>query len=267
MTGSTAVHRALEYVDEERDAVADHGAALEAFARRVRAVPAVRPDSTHTQQAATVTTMTTVNQRQGAIPTTPSDRCVTVREAFAETVRPHSIADCEADESLVETIAAELSEDIAVALSTDVGWTPALKSAVLEAASTRRREVESLLETLQRERSTLATAIEEIDEITEWLQATADDSLLQCDFDALQAKHERLSTYRDRLETSIERRQSQFSESTNRYGPGGTEYRSVVASIYSNRSVQYPLLSTVSRLYGVCGGCQRAVRSHLTRRV
>lgn len=137
----------------------------------------------------------------------------------------------------------------------------------LEAVSTRRREVESLQEVLRRERPTFATAIEETDEIVDWLQATADESLLQCDFDALQAKHERLEAYRDRLETCIERRQAQFTESTNRYGPGGARYRSVVESVYSNRPVRYPLLSTASRLYGVCGGCQRAVRSQLTRRV
>ncbi|PGF15900.1 hypothetical protein CP556_07075 [Natrinema sp. CBA1119] len=269
MTGSTAVHRALECVGEERDAVRDRGTAFETFAQRVRAVPAEQPGSVQPQQTAPAlsTTVTQAPPPQGSTPSTPIGRCVTVREAFAETVRPHSVADCDAEETLVETIAAELTEDIAVALVTENGWTPALKCAVLEAVSTRRREVESLQELLQRERSALETAIEEIDEIVDWLQATAGESLLQCNFDALQAKHERLEEYRDRLEARIDRRQAQFSESTNRYGPGGTRYRTVVRSVYSALSVRYPLLSTGTRLYGICEGCQRAVRSQLTRRV
>ncbi|WP_226039932.1 hypothetical protein [Natrinema sp. DC36] len=269
MTGSTAVHRALECVDEEREAIRDRGTAFETFAQRVRAVPAKDPESTRPRRTVTAmaTTATQATPPQGPTPSTSADRCVTVSQAFAETVRPHSVADCDADESVVETIAAELTEDIAVALVAESGWTPTLKSAVLEAVSTRRREVESLQGLLQRERSTLETAIDEIDEIVDWLRATADESLLQCDFDALQAKHERLEAYRDRLEARIDRRQAQFTESTNRYGPGGTRYRSVVTSIYSDLSVRYPLLSTVTRLYGICEGCQRAVRSQLTRRV
>jgi len=269
VTGSTAVHRALECVDEERDAVRDRGTAFETFAQRVRAVPAEQPGSVQPQQTATAlsTTVTQAPPPQGSTPSTPISRCVTVREAFAETVRPHSVADLEADESLVETVAAELTEDIAVALVAESDWTPALKSAVREAISTRQREIESLQELLQRECSALEAAIEEIDEIVDWLRETADESLLQCDFDALQAKHERLEEYRDRLEARIDRRQAQFSESTNRYGPGGTRYRSVVTSVYSDLSVRYPLLSTVTRLYGICDGCQRSVRSQLTRRV
>ncbi|MFC6769042.1 ABC transporter C-terminal domain-containing protein [Natrinema soli] len=272
MTGSTAVHRALECVDEEQEAIRDRGAAFETFAQRVRAVPAKHPGSTRlqrtvTEMSTTATQATPPQGSQGSIPSTSAGRCVTISRTFAETVRPHSVADCDADESLVETIAAELTEDVAVALVAESGWTPTLKSAVLEAVSTRRREVESLQGLLQRERSALETAIEEIDEIVDWLRATADESLLQCDFDALQAKHERLEAYRDRLEARIERRQAQFTESTNRYGPGGTRYRSVVTSVYSDLSVRYPLLSTGIRLYGICGGCQRAVRSQLTRRI
>ncbi|WP_226482273.1 DUF7260 family protein [Natrinema amylolyticum] len=268
MTG-TAVHRALECIDEEREAVTKRGEAFETFAQRVRDVPVERPAAGRTRQAtaATPTAMATTVQSQRSAPSTTADRCVTVREAFAEIVRPHSIADREGDEPLTETMAAELSEDIAVALASETGWTPALKRAVLEEIETRQREVEVVKETLRNERETVEDAIDELDEILAWLQRTADESLLQCDFETLREKHDRLATYRDRLETLTADRQAQFTRSTNRYGPGGTRYRTLVESVYSDCSVRYPLLSSATRLYGICGDCQRTVRAHLSRRV
>lgn len=269
MTGSTAVHRALECLEEERDAVAARGAAFETFAQRVREIPAETPASMGARQTTTAmpTTMATTSRIQQPSPAASDDRCVAVREAFADTIRPHSVADREDDEPLAETIAAELNEDVAVALTTETGWTPALKRSVLADVSTRRREVELLQETLQSERTTLEEALDEIEEIAAWLQETADESLLQCDFDTLRRKHERLERYRDRIEALTEKRQAQFSESTNRYGPGGTRRRTVVASLYSDLPVRYPVLSSATRLYEICGGCQRTIRAHLTRRV
>ncbi|MDS0476095.1 hypothetical protein [Natrinema sp. 1APR25-10V2] len=272
MSDTTAVHRAVTCIDDEREAIADRRAALEAFEKRVRDVPAETPTLAGSQYrqgttAPLATTMTTGVSASGSSASTLGERCVTVREAFAETVRPHSTADIAADEPLAETIAAELTEDIAVALATETGWTPALKRAVLEETETRQRETTAYLETLREERQALEAAIDEIDEIVAWLQTTADESLLQCDFDALRAKHDRLERDRDRLETLARERQARLTDSTNRYGTGGTRYRSLLASFYSDLSVRYPLLSTATRLYEICGDCQRTVRAHLTRRV
>ncbi|MDF9747712.1 DUF7260 family protein [Natrinema salsiterrestre] len=269
MTGSTAVHRALERLDEERDAVAERGAAFEAFSTRVRELPAASPGPTGDRRPpmASPTAMAPPIQTQRSAPSPSESHCVTVREAFDEIVQPHSTADIDTDESLAETIAAELNEDIAVALATETGWTPSLKAAVLEETATRRREVTVLEETLRDERQTLEAAIDEVDEIVAWLRSTADESLLQCDFDRLEGKHEQLETYRDRLEELTSDRQTQLAGSTNRYGPGGTRYRTMVESVYSACRTRYPVLSTATRLYGICGDCQRTVRAHLSRRV
>ncbi|WP_049888053.1 MULTISPECIES: hypothetical protein [unclassified Natrinema] len=266
MTGSTAVHRALDCVDEELAAVEQRDAAFEAFARRVREIPAESLATARTQQAVAATPAMATTVQTGRS-TATGERCVTVRETFAETVRPYSIADCETDESLTETIAAELSEDIAVALASETGWTPPLKRAVLEKIETRRTEADVVQQTLRNERETLVDALDEIDEILAWLQSMADESLLQCDFETLREHHDRLATYRDRLETLTTDRQAQFTRSTNRYGPGGTRYRTLVESAYSDCSARYPLLSSATRLYGICGDCQRTVRAHLSRRV
>ncbi|OAQ53176.1 hypothetical protein HTG_06790 [Natrinema mahii] len=268
MTGSTALHAAPDCVDRELAAVAARDEAFETFARRVRALSASTPATGGgPATAATPVAMTTAGEAGGASATTDETGCVAVREAFAETVAPHSTADLADDEPLLETIAAELNEDVAVALAAETGWTPTLKRAVLEEVDTRRREVAVVRETLETERETVAAAIDEVDEILAWLQSTAEESLLQCDFETLRAKHDRLERYRERLDELTARRQSQFTETTNRYGPGGTQYRTLVESVYSAGSARYPLLSTAARLYGVCGDCQRTVRAHLARRV
>lgn len=263
MTDTTALHRALDCIDEERHAVADRAAAFEAFAERVREVPTdSAPAPTQQVAPATPKAMATAVQPSSA-PSTRGERCVTVREAFAETVRPHSIA---ADEdSLVAAIAAELTDEIAVTLAAETGWTPTLKAAVLEEVATQRRKAELLRETLQSERRTIEDAIEVVDEIVAWLQATADESLLQCGFDDLRAKHEQLEAYRERLDALTEKRQAQFTDATTH--PGSDGYRELVAAIYAGLSVRFPLLSTATRLYGICGDCQRTVEAHLARRV
>ncbi|QRV17152.1 hypothetical protein JMJ58_09890 [Haloterrigena salifodinae] len=263
MTDSTVVHRAVACLEDERDDVADRASALETFAREIRDVPTA---SGPAQAAGTVPAapkaMATAVGSAAATPQPSNDRCETVREAFVETVEPHTIA--ADDDSLVETMAAELSEEIAVSLAADADWTTALKRAVLEEVETQHRKTVLLEETLQRERRTLEEAIDEIDEIVGWLRATADESLLQCGFDDLREKHGRLETHRDRLETLTDERQRQFSGETN---PRGTaDYRELVAAIYADLPVQFPLLSTAARLYGICGDCQRTVRAHLSRR-
>jgi hypothetical protein len=263
VTGSTAVHGALERVESEAEAVAARDRALETFARRVRDLPARGPARA---TAATPAAVPTVEEAQATAPADGTG-CVAVREAFAETVAPHSTADLADDEPLVETIAAELNEDVAVALAAETGWTPALKSAVLEAVAARRHEADAVRDALETERETVAAAIDEVDGMLAWLQSTAEESLLQCDFETLRAKHDRLASFRERLETLTEDRQAQLSDSTNRYGPGGARYRTLVESVYSAGPIRYPLLSTATRLYGVCDGCQRTVRAHLIRRV
>ncbi|RZV12078.1 hypothetical protein BDK88_0968 [Natrinema hispanicum] len=265
MTGATTAHRALECLAEEWETLADRDAALEAFADRVRAVPAAQPTAFQAQQAA-APMATQAIQGRGAAPSASDDHCASVRTAFDETIGRSSDNGCE-DESRFEAMATTLTEDVAAALATDTGWTPPLKAAVLEAVSTSRRELAIRREIVRKERSTLETAITEINTIVGWLQATADESFLQCGFDDLRAKHERLETYQDRLETRLKRRQAQFAGSTARDEPSGPRYRSVIESIYASGPARYPLLSTATQLYGICGDCQRTVRAHLTRRV
>ena len=77
-----------------------------------------------------------------------------VRELFAETVRPHSTAAVEDSETLLETIVAELSDQVAVALAPQnatTGFTAGLKQGVLSEAAQRRQELRAMKRALDRE--------------------------------------------------------------------------------------------------------------------
>ena len=258
----THVDGATEVVERERAALTEQGAAYEEFRRRVASLSTTerRPGSA----GATV-------HGGGAARTARADTggaaCERVRETFAETVRPHSIDDV-GEEPLLETIREELGDGVALALAptTDAGFTPKTKQAVLTAARERSRGIEATLASIDSERESLEGAADVVAELTEWLVAADETPLSSLGFDALRDRHERLAAYRARCDSLLTERQELLASTTGRNGSADVTHRSLVRYLYSSFPVVYPVLSTVTRLADLLGDCQRAVRSHLTRR-
>lgn len=198
----------------------------------------------------------------------PEDRCRTVRTVFAETIRPHSVADVDDPESLLETIRSELSEGIAVALAptTDTGFTAELKRAILSEAATLRAETGVLRQALVREDDHLETAGETVDEIAGWITDADETPLTDLGFGALQQRHETLARHRDQCDELAEQRQEFLKETTNEGIDVGIRHRTLVPYLYRELPVDHPLLVTTARLEDACAECQRAVRQHLIRR-
>jgi hypothetical protein len=257
----THVHDARARVRSEQDAVE---ARLDAVDRFLDRVEAIAPGPTPSSPGSVVTTVGT-RSRHGR---SRSDTCETVRQAFAETIRPHSLEDAEQTESLQETIQAELSGPIAVALApaTETTVSPELKRAVLSEARARRAETEALGRALEREATQVDDAAAVVDEITEWI-ATADETpLTDLGFAELRARHERLERYRGRCEAVTQRRQSFLDGATSNGPDAGISHRSLGPYIYQDFPTDHPVLATVARLDDTCKECQRAVRDHLVRR-
>jgi len=261
MTLQTRIHDAGTRVRNEQDAVE---AKLDAIDRFIDRVEGCTPGPTPASSGGVATTVGTLSQhgRGGG------DTCETVRQAFAETVRPHSLDDVEETESLQETIQVELSESIAVALAptTNTGFTPKLKRAVLAETRARRAETEALRRALQREADEVADARAEVDEVVEWVVAADETPLTELGFEELRHRHERLETYRDRCETVAKRRQSFLAGATNNGLEAGIDHRRLGPYIYRDFPTDHPVLTTVARLDDACRECQRAVRDHLVRR-
>jgi hypothetical protein len=261
MTVTTHIERSRSRVRAERAAVEGKREAFETFAERVATL------STEPAPSATSGITATAGPRLHGESGT-SDRCRTVRTAFAETVRPHSVADTNDDESLLSTIRAELNDAIAVALAptTESSFSAELKGAILAETRRRRAEAEALERALVRERDHLADAGSTVERITDWLADADETPLADLGFDALRERHGTLAEHRDRCGTLVEQRQAFLRKTTTRDTHAGISHRQLVPYLYEDFPVDHPVLSTVARLDAVCVECQRAVRDHLVRR-
>ncbi|WP_247010628.1 DUF7260 family protein [Halorientalis litorea] len=262
MTVETHIHRARDRVQAERDAVDAKLDAFESFSDRITAIPAETVSSHSPAVLATAGGQITSD-------TSTSDRCRKVRTAFAETLRPHSVADVEQSESLLATIQNELSDSIAVALAptTDTCFTAKLKNAVLSATDEQKTKTALMSQVLGKEHRQLDTATNLVDEITDWIADADETPLSQLGYEELQQRHQTLSVHRDRCEEHLYERQTFLQRVTNRNLDSGIPHRSLISYLYQNFSVDHPVLATVARLEDTCATCQKPVRDHLVRRV
>lgn len=261
MVVDTYVEAARTLVQAERDAVDAKLSAFEAFIDSVQDIPA--EPSTASAKRATI--VVGGRQRTGSPAGSGSKK---VRAAFAETVRPHSVDDPES-ESLLETVRAEFTEEVAVALAptTDASFTPALRRLVLGEAEARRTETEAFQRVLASEAKQLAHAAGVADEVTGWIADADETPLTALGFDELENRHETLSNHRTRCDALARHRQSFLNSTTNNGSEAGVRHRSVCPYVYGNLPVDHPVLASVARLDATCADCQRAVREHLVRRV
>jgi hypothetical protein len=256
---------ARDRVDAERQAVEGKRRAVERFRDQVAELQARPSGATGTGQ--------TAGPRAGAGTLArdrpADDRCRTVRQAFAETVRPHSVADVDDPdaEPLLETVREELTDAVAVALAptTEPSFSPGLKRAVLSATDTLHAETAVLGDAVEREADRLEAAEETAETVAATLAALPD--LRPLGFEALQERHDRLATARERCENLAERRQSFLAANTSRAGEVGISHRQLVPYLYDDLSVEHPVLVTAARLDAACAARQRAVRQQLIRRV
>lgn len=256
----THVDRARGAVERERSVLEEERAAYEQFRRRVASV------STTGVQQASGGTAGAVAVRAGRSEA-GTGACERVREAFAETVRPHSVADVGGDESLLETIREELGDSIALALAptTDAGFTAETKRAVLTAARERERGIDATVESLDSEADSLREVGEAVDEITDWVADADETPLSELGFEELRERHARLGEYRERCSELLEERQALLRSTTGRNQSADVPHLALVRYLYEPLPVVFPVLSTLTRLYDLLGECQRAVRAYLTR--
>lgn len=259
MAIETYVDHARTRVAAEREATVAKRDAIETFRERLEEVgpqPGTTPGRASTDGG--------ITRLPG---TTAGDGCRAVREAFAETIEPHS--DVDEDEPLLEAILTELTTSIAAAVAPNsaASVTPALLQAIDVESRRRRQETELMLDVLDREDAALADAASVVGEIIDWIVTADETPLSELGFDALAARHERLATHRRRCDALAAERQSFVGDVTSADGELALRHRNLVSHLYTDFPVDHPVLSTVARLDETCADCQRAVRNHLVRRV
>jgi len=262
MAVNTYIEQARTRARSEQDAIDEKRDAYETFIRRVRKL---QPERTPSSMATLTTAGGAIHRSADA---SGADGCRTVRTAFAETIRPHSVADTDETESPLKTIREEFTGAIAVALAstTEASFTPELKQMVLAEAQSRESEAAALREALEREEAHLDEAGAAVDDIIAWIVDTNETPLTDLGFGALQQRHETLGSHRDRCEEVARDRQKFLQRTTNNGVDAGVRHRSLIPYLYRDFPVDHPVLATVATLDEACQECQRTVRDHLVRR-
>jgi len=260
MALETHIDAARQRVETEREHIVGERRAYEQFRSEVAAVGTTTPGGSGGHAGGVLSVA------DGGDP--GATNCRRLREAFAETVRPYSVEDVGGDESVLETVREELGDGIALALapSTDHGVTPQVKQAIAARTVERIAELQAMTAALDREESSLATAAEEVATVTDWLVEADETPLPSLEFEELRARHETLESYREGCEELLAERQSLLHSSPAADGHVTMRQITVARFLYSDFPVEFPVLSTATRLLDVLTDCQRAVRDHLVRR-
>lgn len=255
----THVDAARERVEKEREHTVGERRAYERFRSEVAAVGTTTPGGTG-GQAGVVSVADSGDPGQ--------TNCRQLRKAFAETIRPYSVADIDGEEPLLETVREELGDGIALALapSTDHGVTPQVKQAIVARTAERVAELRAMTAALDREETALATVAEAVASVTDWLVEADETPLSSRGFEELRARHETLERHRERCRELLTERQSLLHSTPTADGQVTLRQRTVAQFLYRSFPVEFPVLSTVTRLLDVLSDCQRAVRAHLVRR-
>jgi hypothetical protein len=260
MIDDAELDRARAAVEHERAAAGAKADAFEGFVDRVSDLPTSEQPSAPESGS----------HSGGSVvaPTSTAGSCRAVRAAFAETVRPESVADVDDSEPLLATIRAELNDHVASALSqsSDTAFSPQLKEAILRESAARIAEIQVFRDLLTTEREHLDDAHALVADVTEWVTSADQTPLTDLGFDALAHRHEGLAAHRDRCAQRLRERQ-QFLDGETAASGASFSHRGVVTWVYGDCSVTYPVLDAVLRLEAACTDCQRRVRQHLTRRV
>jgi hypothetical protein len=262
MAVDTDMQLARTRVRTEQEAIGEKLDAYETFIRRIQEL---QPEQTPSSIAGITTAGGATHL---SADTSGPDHCRTVRTAFAETIRPHSVTDIDESESLLETIREEFTDVIAVALAptTEASFTPELKGMVLAEARSRRAETVALQKALGREDAHLKHAAATVDDIIEWIVYANETPLTDLGFDALKQRHTTLASHRDRCADLAFDRQEFLQKTTNNGVDAGVRHRSLMPYLYQDVPVDHPVLVTVVKLDKTCRECQRTVRDHLVRR-
>lgn len=254
---STYIDQAHTRARAEQNALDAKLDAIETFRSRVEDLP--------TEQAPNSSTLTATTGALSQTTASTETNCRRVRTAFAETIQPHT----DETDSLLAALETVFSESIAGALAptTETQFSPECKQMVLSAVRTRRTETETLENALEQERAHLTTASEHAEEIVSWIATAEETPLTELNFEQLQRRHETLQSHREQCNSVAHRRQAFLQETTNKKTECGVRHERLIPSLYEDFAVDHPVLATVTRLDGLCATCQRAVRTHLVRRV
>lgn len=132
----------------------------------------------------------------------------TLREAYEETVMAVSHFEEEYDETVIEHMRKELSDEIAEAVRSESSLSDPLYRSILDAASAARDRRKEFLAMLEEEAESLAHRQAELEEISTAVEDITQPLCADQSFDALQEQRDELEAYERRIEELVNDRQA-----------------------------------------------------------
>lgn len=155
-TRQPTINRAIVHIDDERDLVRLEREAFDTFLSRVRDVQTDIAESTGVESSST------------ALITAKSSTATDfreIRQAYRNTVMGVSHYDEEYGDSLRESLTAELGQELAIHIVDGQTLTPTIQEYLVEAIKKARNDRDKFLDRIQRERDSLATIADNLNEI------------------------------------------------------------------------------------------------------
>lgn len=254
----TYLRGAHEDCTEERSRIHDERNALKEFGRQVEGLQVSSMQSGGAARGGATLAQSNVVETQSQLSA--------VRSAYEDTIMsvPHYEEDY--GEPLAANMAAELGEDVTVAVHDGERLTPQVKRALVQKSDDARKERASFLRTLGKEAEWLEDAEETFTDIDAQVADIRDDRRLQQSFSDLQRDWHTLDELETECTDVLERRQRHLD-----HGAAGSHWRDdwhrLCSYLYELRPVTYPILADGTLLLDRIQTTKRRVADSLTRRV
>ena len=230
------LREATESLDLERRRLVDERQAFEAFRSRISRISA--------SETPTPSTSSKPLQRKEQVPGTG---LVAVRDAYRETVMGVPHYEAEYNDTYPQSLAAEFSPEVAVALTQGSVFTERYNRLLCAKTKESIEEREQFITAVDTERESLTRAADRLRSIAEELQTLGEPSLSDLDYGTLDAYRVRTETLESNCDAIARRRQREHA-ATSRSLQLDDTLPDVATYLYQDHSVTYPALATVGRL-------------------
>jgi hypothetical protein len=249
-TRQPTIDRALALVDEETALIETERKAFERFLARLRDVPATGLEGASQATGGGPTALTTGEA-------TSSDALRRIRRAYRETVMAVPHYDREYGDTLRESLTEELGGTLASHVVDGLVLTPPIHDALVGAAEQVRDDRDSFLQQLRRERESLQTVADELNDVEAQLVELDERIEAATRSTRLAALDQRLESLERRCSELATRRQERIHNRRARE-LSGVDAVSLAGYLYGDLETDTPALADIaSRL--------EAVRTHRTR--
>lgn len=179
---------------------------------------------------------------------TGGDGLEDVKDAYRDTVMEIPHYETDYDEPLEKHMATELSPQLAVAVSQSDQLTPAIRNPLVASARSAARDRRILADQLEEELSDLDDAEGTIQGISDRVQMTGGEGLLQRTYPELQSRWRRLDGLQADVQELLVERQQQLRDRAPGGGSELTTPEDVSNYLYGGLDVDFPVLNSGTEL-------------------